>query len=136
MVTAMANNFTVAIATRNKQLDQLARDLDAGFLVIYDGAQPASPDTAITDQVPLAHLALSATSAPAASAAQLTFDDIASDPDAAASGTAAWFRCYQADDATAVCDGTVGTADADCIINATAIAMHARVDCSSLTIAL
>jgi hypothetical protein len=132
----MANNFKVAVATRNAQLDQLARALDGGFMDIYDGVQPATPDTAITTQVKLARLALNTTSAPAAASAQLTFNAITSDTNAAATGTAAWFRCYKADDTTAVCDGTVGTSSADAIINSTAIAIHARVDCSSMTIAL
>jgi hypothetical protein len=132
----MANNFKVAIATRNAELDAMARQLDGGFMDIYDGAQPATPETAITTQVKLADLPLSATSAPAASGGQLTLNAITSDTDADATGTAAWFRAYRSDHTTAVCDGTVGTASADAIINATSIVQHARVDCTSCVINL
>jgi hypothetical protein len=131
----MANNFKVSVAARNLELDAMSVLLDGGFMDIYDGAQPATPETAVTTQVKLARLALNADFAPAAAAALLTANAVASDNDADATGVAAWFRLVKAD-GTAVCDGTVGTANADAIINAVAIAQHARVDCISLTIGL
>lgn len=131
----MANNFKVSVAARNAELDAMSVLLDGGFLDIYDGSQPASPDTAVTSQVKLAHLALNADFAPAASSAMLTANAITSDSDADATGTAAWFRATKSD-GTAVCDGTVGTSGTDAVINSTAIQIHARVDCSSLVISL
>lgn len=132
----MANNFKVSVAARNAELDALSVLLDGGFLDIMDGAQPATVDTAISTQVRLARLALNADFAPAAASAQLTANAIASDTDADATGTAAWFRAFKADGTTAVCDGTVGTASADAIINSVAIAQHARVDCTAMVISL
>lgn len=131
----MANNFKVSAAARNAELDALSALLDGGFLDIYDGAQPASPDVAVTSQVKLAHLALNADFAPSAAGGLLTANAIASDTDADATGTATWFRATKSD-GTAVCDGTVGTSGTDAIINSVAIQIHARVDCSSLLIAL
>lgn len=132
----MANNFKVATATRNNELNALARDLDGGFMDIYDGTQPATPDTAIGAQVKGASLALSATSAPSASSGTLTLNAITSDTDADATITATWFRMYKADHTTAVCDGSVGTSSADAIINTTSIVQHARVDCTACVISL
>ena len=132
----MANNFKVAVAVRNAELDVLSDQLDGGYLRIYDGAQPATPDTAITSQVLLATLPLNATFSPAAAAGAITANTITSDSDADATGTASWFRAYKADGTTAVCDGTVGTSGTDAIINSTAIQIHARVDCTSLVISL
>lgn len=131
----MANNFKVSVAARNAELDIIARLLDGGFLDIYDGTQPASPDVAVSTQVKLAHLAFSGTSAPASSAGSTTYNAITSDTNAAATSTATWFRATKTD-GTAVCDGTVGTSSADAIINTTAIQQHARVDCTSLVISL
>jgi hypothetical protein len=132
----MANNFKVSVATRNAELDAMSVLMDGGFMDIYDGAQPATPETALGAQVLLASLPLNADFAPAAAAALLTANAITSDLDADGTGTATWFRCYKANHTTAVSDGTVGTAGTDAIINSTAIAIHARVDCTSLTIAL
>lgn len=131
----MANNFKVSVAARNAELDVIARLLDGGFLDIYDGAQPASPDTAVSSQVKLAHLSMSGTSAPASSGGSTTYNAITSDTNAAATSTAAWFRATTSA-GVAVCDGTVGTSSADAIINTTAIQQHARVDCTSLVISL
>jgi hypothetical protein len=132
----MANNFKVSAAARNLELDALSVLLDGGFLDVLDGAQPATPETAITSQVRLARLSLNADFAPTASGAQLTANAITSDTDADATGTATWFRAYKADGTTAVCDGTVGTASADAIINSVNIQQHARVDCTSMVIGL
>jgi hypothetical protein len=136
----MANNFKVSIASRKAELDALRVLLDGGFLDILDGSQPATPDTAITSQVRGARLTLGNPAFAAASnvgdVARIVANAITSDSDADATITATWFRAYKTDGTTAVCDGTVGTASADAIINSVAIQQHARVDCSSLVISL
>src|SRR6185312_4607531 len=89
----MAHNLKYAVALKNARLDAITAAIGAsGFVDIYDGSQPASPDTAVTSQVKLAHLALSATFAPAASGGVLTANAISDDTDADATGTAAWCR--------------------------------------------
>lgn len=132
----MANNFKVAVATRNKELDQMSADLDGGFLDIYDGSQPATPDTAITTQVKGASLPLNADFAPAAVAGALVANAITSDTDADATINATWFRAFKADHVSPVCDGTVGTSGTDAIINSVAIQIHGRVDCTAMAVSL
>ncbi len=129
----MATNPKFSNATVNTEADAVARFLDNGYLRIYSGTQPATADTALSGNTLLAELRFSATSAPAAVAGVLTFNAIASDMSADATGTATFFRAFKADGTSVVMDGTVGTSAADAIINATAISAGAQVDCSAMT---
>lgn len=130
----MAKNATWSLVERNKKLDAIRADFNSGFLDIYSGAQPADPDTAIGAQVLLASLTLNATAFPAASGGVLTANAITSDSSADATGTAAWYRCFKSDHTTALHDGTVGTASANCIIATTSVVALATVSCSSFTL--
>jgi len=109
----MALNTQLANATVNGQADNLSARLNSGFLRIYDGAQPATADTAITSQVLLAELTFSATAAPAATNGLITFNTITADSSANATGTPTWFRAVQSDGTTVVMDGTVGASGAN-----------------------
>ncbi len=130
----MANNLKYSTALKNAQLDAITTQIGGSCLIrIYDGAQPASPDTAIGAQVLLAELTGNATFAPAASGGVLTANAITNDSSANATGTAAWFRILTSG-ASAKIDGTVGTSGTDMIINNTSIAITQVVSCSSLTI--
>lgn len=130
----MAKNATWSTAERNAMLNAIKSDFDSGYLRIYDGAQPAGPDTAIVSQVLLAELRFGATAFAAASGGALVANTITSDSDANATGTAAWFRCLKSDGSTALHDGTVGTSSANAIVATTSIVIHAVVDCSAFTI--
>lgn len=130
----MANNPKFSNTTVNAEADALARLLDNGYLRVYSGSQPATADTAIGAQVLLAELRFNATSAPAAVAGLLTFNAIASDTSADATGTAAWFRALKSDGSTVVLDGTVGTSGTDAIINAVSIVAATTVDCSAMSL--
>jgi hypothetical protein len=125
----MSRNTQLAAATVNAQADALARQLDNGYLRLYSGAQPASADVAITDQVLLAELRFNATSALAATDGVLTFNAITSDDAANATGLATWFRCLRANGTTAVIDGTVGATGSNSNLElATAsIVLNARI---------
>lgn len=130
----MANNPKYAVTLKNARLDAISTALGTSALLkIYDGSQPANPDTAITSQVLLATLTCNASQfAPSASSGVLTASDITS-ANAAASGTAAWFRLTTSG-GTAKVDGTVGTSGTDAIINNTTITSGQGVSCTSLTI--
>lgn len=129
----MALNTHVALASWNLALNAAIDVLNSGFIEIYDGAQPATPDTAVTSQVKLAKLSLSATAFGAASAGTKTANAITSSA-ALATGTAAWFRAFKADDSTAVIDGSVGTSGADMTIASTAVSSGVTVSVSSWTV--
>ena len=129
----MANNLKYSTVLKNARLDQITSKVGAsGLLRIYDGSQPASPDTAITSQTKLAELTCNATFAPSASGGVLTANAI-SNANALASGTAAWFRLCKSD-GTAVVDGTVGTSGTDLIIDNTSINSGQTVSVTSLTV--
>jgi len=124
---ALAYSTTV----RNGMLDQITSAIGAsGLLRIYDGTRPASGGTATTL---LAQLALSATSAPAASSGVLTFNAITQDSSADATGTATWFRVTTSG-GTFVIDGSVGTSGSDLNMTTTSIVATQPVQVTSFVI--
>lgn len=131
----MALNLKYSASLKNAQLDAITTKIGTSCLIrIYDGAQPASPDTAISSQVLLAELTGSASAfAPGASGGILTANAIANDSSANNTGTASWFRILTSG-AVAHIDGTCGTASTDMIINNTSINTGQVVSCSALTI--
>ncbi len=129
----MANNPQLANATANTAANAVTNLLNSGFLDIYDGAQPATADTAITSQVKLASLTWNATAFGGAAAGVATANAITSDSDADATGTAAWFRCYASNHTTVVFDGSVGTSGCDLNLGTTSIVIHGTVSVSSFT---
>ena len=118
----------------NAACDAMAALLDTGYLRIYDGTQPATAATAITTQVLLAELRYGATAFGAAAAGVATANAITSDSAANNTGTASWFRALKSDGTSVVMDGTVGTADADCIIDSTSISAGVTVAVTAHTI--
>lgn len=107
----------------------------SALLKIYDGTQPASPDTAVGAQVLLSSHTCSSTFAPAASSAHpsvLTANAIGS-ATAGNSSTATWFRLTTSG-GTAHIDGSVGTSSADLILNSTSITSGQTVTISALTV--
>lgn len=132
----MAGNTRAGASTRNAMLDTINTTLGADPLLrIYDGAQPATPDTALGAQNMLAELACATDAFLAAAAGVLTADAIASDTNAAATGTAAWASFCTAAGVRKI-DCSVGTADANVIINTTTITSGGTVSCSAATITL
>lgn len=129
----MALNTQLANATVNAQADALGTLLDNGYLRLYDGAQPATADTAVSTQVLLAELRFAADAFPAAVGGLLTANAITADSAANATGTASWFRALKSDGTTVVLDGSVGTADANMTIATTSISAGQTVSCSSFT---
>ena len=124
---ALAYSSTV----RNGMLDQITSAIGAsGLLRIYDGTRPASGGTATTL---LAQLALSVTSAPAASGGVLTFNAITQDSSADATGTATWGRVTTSG-GTFVIDFSISTSGSDMNMTTTSIVATQPVSCSSFVI--
>lgn len=132
----MALNPEISNAARsaaaNAVVDLLDAGAGAGKLRIYDGTQPAGPDTAVSTQVLLAELTFSDPAFGAASNGVATASAITADASANATGTASWFRALDSNN-VAVFDGSVGTATSDLVLNSTAIQSGAEVSISSLT---
>lgn len=132
----MAMNPKLTNLSVNAEADALAVLFNSGFLKIYAGSQPATADTAITTQTLLATLTFAATAFPAAVGGVLTANAIASDMTAAATGNASWFRALKSDGVTKIMDGSVGTANADLVLNTVAIQANAQVDCTGFVLTL
>jgi len=132
----MANNLKTSIVSRNAELDALAVLANSGKLRIYDGSQPATPETAISGQNLLAELTMNATAFGAASGGVITAGAITSDTAADATGTASWYRLLKSDGTTVLWDGSVGTSGSDLNMNSVAIQINAQVSISSFTYTL
>lgn len=140
----MAANPMVSMLSARAALDALLAKLNvggvAGKIKIFTGAMPATCEVADSGTL-LSTLTLSVTAFPASAdpgttgLATATANAIASDTNAAATGTAGYFRAY---DSAGLCivQGTVGTSAADMILNAVAIAAGATVAITSWVVTL
>lgn len=134
----MALNTIISVAARNAMCDALVDLLDvggAGSIKIYTGTQPAGPGTAVSAQVLLGTLPLSATAFGSASSGVATAAAITSDTTADATGTATWFRAASGA-GTAVIDGSVGTSSADLILDSVSIIAGGTIAVTSWTITM
>lgn len=136
----MASNFKYAAAAKNAKLGSTGLAAFIGtsaLLKLYDGTQPASPDTAISSQNMLCSLTCGASAFGTAAAGVLTANAISNGTGTAAAGsgvTSTWFRLWKSDGTTAVLDGTVGTTGCDLNLNNASIANGQTVSISSFTI--
>ena len=126
--------FKIVTAAANAALDGLTALLNSGSVKIYDGTVPTNAGDALTTQVLLGTLPLSATAFGAAASGTATANAITSDTAADATSTATFYRGLKSDGTTVVCQGSVGTAGADLNLNTTAIQINARIDVTSWTI--
>jgi hypothetical protein len=124
-----------SIVARNAELDALAPLANTGYIRIYTGTIPATPETAVGGTL-LAELRFNATAFGASSGGVITANAITSDSSADATGTAAYYRALKSDGTTALWDGTVGTSGADLNLNSTSINAGVVVAVSSLTVTL
>lgn len=120
----------------------LAANIDAGtaaVIEIYNGSVPADADASEANTL-LASLTCSATcfsgDSDANPGGRITFDVITSDSSADATGTATHFRIKTQTGGTVCCQGTVGTATSDLIVNTTAFTSGSTVSITSGTITL
>jgi len=124
-----------AIISRNTEIDAIGALLDGGFLKIFSGSQPATPESSETGTL-LATLEFGSPAFVPSNSGTAQANAITEDTDAADTGTAGWFRCFKSDGVTAILDGSIGTSGADINLNSTAIQAHAQVAISSFSITL
>ncbi|WP_020474235.1 hypothetical protein [Zavarzinella formosa] len=128
----MASNLKFTTALRNARGDAITTTAgNSGFIKLYTGTQTTDANTALGAQTLLATLTLNATFAGSTSSGVLTLNAITSDTNAAATGTATWFRMLKSNGTTVVMDGSVGTSGADLNLNTTSIVSGATVACTS-----
>lgn len=129
----MSSNLKYKTTLKNSRLDAITTAIStSGLLIIYNGTQPATPDTALSGNTVLATLALSSAFAPGSSSGVLTASTITS-ATASATGTATW-ATLSTSGGTRIVDMSVGTSGADLNLATTAINSGDTIAVSSLTI--
>ena len=123
--------ITLSATAASTAADALCALLNGGSVRIYTAPRPATADTAITTQTLLASPTFANPAFAAAASGVAAAHAVVSDTDAAASGTATWFRAVTSG-AASVCDGSVGTADTDCVLSSTTIVQHGTVAITSV----
>jgi hypothetical protein len=122
-------SISIAVNTRNAQLNTYGANFNSGTLVIYSGGVPATADTALSGDTVLVTLPFSSAAFAAASAGSMTANAI-TQTNAAASGTASFYRVFNS---SSVCieQGLVATSGADLNMNTTAIVAGGPVQITS-----
>lgn len=130
----MAIGFSTAV--RNARLDAITSNAGNGALLeLYDGARPATGD-AITTQTKLGSLTCDSPMAAGASGGVLTFNPIADDVSADATGTCTWARLTTSGGTfIADFDVTVTGGGGDITMNSVAISAGQLIQAVSATIA-
>lgn len=131
----MANHPKISDAVANAMLDTLTTPLAGGLITVYEGSQPATPETAIGASVAKATCTLGTPAFGAAAAHVLTAAAITDDV-ATLAGTANWFRVWDAAGTTAYMDGEVGTSGCDMNLNSTALSAGGTLHLSAFTVTL
>lgn len=133
----MAKLTQLATAVQNAACDVITALANSGFIRGYTAGSgvPADANTAITDQVTLFTLGLSATAFAAAVAGVATANAISSDTSADAAGTLAFFRVLASNGTTVLWQGTVGTVagQSNLVLPTLVIAAGQVVSASSMT---
>ena len=117
----MALNPQFSTLSVNAQADAIGGALNSGYIRVYDGNQPEDADQPVTDQVLLAELRFGADAFPAAVDGIIDSNAITADPSANATGEAKWCRVLASNGTSVHFDGSVGTEDANLILNTTDI---------------
>lgn len=139
----MATNPMISMAAARAGLDAILAKLNVGgtpgTIKIWTGAMPNSSGAADTG-TRLATLTLSVAAFAGAiddvaGLATSSANSITADTNAAATGTAGYFRGYDSAN-SCVIQGTVGTSNADMILNTTSIVSGATVSITSWTVSL
>jgi len=129
----VARNLKLTNLAANTEADALGALLNNGWIKFYTGTQPATADTALSGQTLLAEPRFGSPAFAPASSGIILANAITADPDAAATGTATWFRMYKSDGTTAVLDGSIGTSGCDINMPTVDIVQHAVVPITSLS---
>ena len=131
--------YAFSRASRSAALVAVGSRLNNGYLRIYSGTRPATPDTALSGNTLLAELRYAASAFGSPTTAEpdvMSAAAIVQDASADNTGTASFFRSFQSDGTTVEMDGNVGTSGSDLNLNTTSIVALGIVQVSSLTITL
>ncbi|TMS00161.1 hypothetical protein [Nonomuraea basaltis] len=129
----------VSNAARSAAADAVRLLIDAGAgagkIRVYNGSQPAGPDTALSGQTLLAEFTLADPSFGAASNGVTTLLGTPRTTTGVAAGTASWFRALDSNN-VAILDGAVSTSSAELNLNTTTISIGVNVEITAGTITM
>lgn len=130
----MPSGFRRGIAALNAEANAVGRLLNGGVLRLYDGTQPESPDTQVTDQRVIAELRFGSPAFQPARRGMVTATPLEPDPAARTVGMPTWFRALTPD-GTPVYDGSAGVASTqpDLVLDRAMIPREAKVSVSLVT---
>ena len=133
----MAHDMKISDETADVQGDATAALYNDGYLRIYEGAVPATANTALTTQVLLAEPRFANPAIASSVNGVLTANPMIADSSANASATtgADFYRTFRLDGTTVISQGTVGPvgSGSDCELNSVMIAAGAEVSVTSFT---
>jgi hypothetical protein len=130
----MAATPTLATAAANTMATALGTLLDGGYLRLYSGTQPATPDVSIGTSTLLAELRFDTPAFGTPAAGVLTANALTAEDAALANGTAAWARMWASNGTTPILDGSVGTGNANVVLDAVVLTTGVPVALTSVTI--
>jgi hypothetical protein len=125
--------FEGSLNSRNAAANAVAALCNSGFIQVYSGTRPATPDTALSGNILLATLTFGATAFAAASSGVATANAITSGT-VVVSGTASFARAFKSDDSTVVGDFNCGTSGSDMNFPTLSFVAGALISCTSLTL--
>lgn len=125
--------WALANASKTAAVQPVGTLCNSGFIEVYSGSRPATPDTALSGNTLLATLTFSATAFPAGANGVLTANAITSGT-AVATNTAAWARVYKSDTTTVIGDCNCGTSGSDINFPTLSFVTGEVISCSSLTL--
>ncbi len=126
--------ISVAVNTRNVEVNAATALANSGSIVFYSGTMPATADTALSGNSVLGTVALPGTAFAAAASGSATANAITS-VTASATGTCTFYRMFKSDTTTVIMQGDVGTSGTAAVVNSTSFVSGAPVTISSMTYA-
>lgn len=138
----MATNPMISMAAAQGALNSITALCNSGFINIYTGSIPATAETSASGTLLSSGCTFGSTAFGAATdpgstgLATATANAIASDTNAAATGTAGYFRALASNHTTVIFQGTCGTSSADMIMASTSITATQTVAITSCIVKL
>lgn len=124
------------------QNDALKALFNTGTIKVYQGTRPTDANAALGSQTLLATFTFASTAFGSSSASGTSPSRVMtataaaiSDVTGAATGTAQWFRAFESNGTTIICDGDVGTSGSDLNMTDTSITSGETASISSITLA-
>lgn len=128
-------SVSTSIVNRNAAAAAQAALANDGYLRIYSGGKPATPETPASGDL-LAELRFGTPAFGAITNGSTPAHALTPEASAPASGDAGWFRILAADATTPLWDGEVAASGADLNLDPVAILAGGQVEITSLTLIL